>query len=110
MKRGEVWSVTLDPTKGREQQGTRPVLIVSSDAFNRVATPIVCPIASAAVGQRMAGFTVSLTSAGTATTGVILCAQVRVLDVKARGGRRVEEVPNYIIDDVLSCLQDMFEA
>ena len=29
---------------------------------------------------------------------------------RSRGGRRVEEVPNYIIDDVLSCLQDMFEA
>ena len=110
MKRGAIWSVTLDPSKGREQQGTRPVLIVSSDAFNRVATPIVCPIASAAMGQRMAGFTVSLTSAGTMTTGVVLCAQVRALDVRARGGRRIEDVPNYITDDVLSCLQDLFEV
>lgn len=33
-RRGEVWTVELDPTRGREQAGTRPVLIVSSDGFN----------------------------------------------------------------------------
>ncbi|EQV90366.1 type II toxin-antitoxin system PemK/MazF family toxin, partial [Escherichia coli] len=28
MERGEIWLVSLDPTAGHEQQGTRPVLIV----------------------------------------------------------------------------------
>jgi mRNA interferase ChpB len=28
MKRGEIWLVGLDPTRGHEQKGTRPVLIV----------------------------------------------------------------------------------
>ena len=109
MKRGEIWSVSLDPTKGREQQGARPVLIVSPDALNRVSAPIVCPIATAAAGQRLSGFTVSLISAGTATTGVVLCLQVRALDLRARAGRRIEAVPEFILDEVLACLQDMFE-
>ena len=45
MKRGDIYLVSLDPTEGREQRGSRPVLIVSPDAFN-VATrlPVVCPI------------------------------------------------------------------
>jgi mRNA interferase MazF len=30
-----VWLAALDPTRGREQAGTRPVVVVSSDAFNR---------------------------------------------------------------------------
>ncbi len=30
MKRGDIYMVSLDPTKGREQQGDRPVLIVST--------------------------------------------------------------------------------
>ena len=44
--RGEIWEVDLDPRKGREQQGTRPCLIVSTDALNRsrFGTVIVCPI------------------------------------------------------------------
>ncbi|MDQ3814514.1 MAG: type II toxin-antitoxin system PemK/MazF family toxin, partial [Armatimonadota bacterium] len=32
--RGEVWRAELDPVRGHEQGGTRPVLIVSDDAFN----------------------------------------------------------------------------
>ena len=39
IRRGEVYFVNLDPTKGREQKGSRPVLVVSSDAVN--ANPLV---------------------------------------------------------------------
>jgi len=33
-RRGEVWLADLSPSRGREQDGRRPVLIVSPDAFN----------------------------------------------------------------------------
>ena len=33
-KRGEVWVADLDPVRGHEQAGRRPVLIVSVDSFN----------------------------------------------------------------------------
>jgi mRNA interferase MazF len=33
-QRGEVWLADLDPTFGHEQGGSRPVLVVSVDAFN----------------------------------------------------------------------------
>jgi mRNA-degrading endonuclease toxin of MazEF toxin-antitoxin module len=44
--RGEIWEVDLDPRKGREQQGIRPCLVVSTNAMNRsrFGTVIVCPI------------------------------------------------------------------
>lgn len=50
--RGEVWLVSLDPTKGREQAGNRPALIVSVDRFNHgmAELVIVCPITSKAKG------------------------------------------------------------
>jgi mRNA interferase MazF len=32
--RGEIWIATLDPTRGHEQAGKRPVLVVSTDMFN----------------------------------------------------------------------------
>lgn len=46
--RGEVWFVDLDPTKGREQSGRRPCLIVSDDRLNRSPADlvIVVPITS----------------------------------------------------------------
>ena len=55
------------------------------------------------------GFTVSLAAAGTQTTGIVLCHQVRITDLKARKARRIEAVPDFILDEVLSCLQDIFE-
>lgn len=44
--RGEVWLFDLNPTRGREQKGVRPCLVVSTDALNRsdFGTVIVCPI------------------------------------------------------------------
>lgn len=38
VRRGSIWSVTLDPTVANEQGGTRPCIVVSSDRFN--ALPI----------------------------------------------------------------------
>jgi mRNA interferase MazF len=32
--RGEIWSAALDPTRGHEQAGSRPVLILSNDVYN----------------------------------------------------------------------------
>ena len=94
MKRGDIYLVSLDPTSGHEQQGTRPVLIVSSGKFNRMMkTPLIVPITSGGNFARTAGFTVSLMGAGTKTTGVVLCAQPRGLDVVARGGRKLESLP-----------------
>lgn len=39
--RGEVWNVDLDPTRGREQQGSRPALVVSHNTFNRGSAELV---------------------------------------------------------------------
>ena len=50
--RGEVWMVGLDPTKGREQRGQRPALVVSTNTFNRGPADlvIVLPITSKGKG------------------------------------------------------------
>ena len=105
MQRGEIWIVRLDPSAGHEQRGTRPVLIVSPAPFNELTrTPIVLPITTGGAFARRRGFAVSLDDAGTGTTGVIRCDQPRVLDLAARSGKRVETVPERIIDEVLARL------
>jgi mRNA-degrading endonuclease toxin of MazEF toxin-antitoxin module len=110
MKRGEIWLVSLDPTSGHEQRGHRPVLIVSPEAFNRITKlPVILPITSGGNFARTAGFAVPLTGAGTKTTGVVRCDQPRALDLAARGARRLESIPEAIMDDVLAKLAPIFE-
>lgn len=111
MKRGDIYLVSLDPSEGHEQQGTRPVLIVSPDRFNILTkVPIVVPITSGGNFARTAGFAVSLDDAGTRTKGVIRCDQPRPIDLSARQARKLEVVPDAIIDDVLARIVALFSS
>ena len=106
MERGEIWLVSLDPIAGHEQSGKRPVLIVSPAAFNTYTRlPVVVPITSGGNFARAAGFTVSLDGAGTKTTGVIRCDQPRTLDMEARSGKRLERIPDAVVNEVLARLE-----
>ena len=110
MRRGEIWLVGLDPAEGHEQKGRRPVLVISPDAFNQVTkVPVVLPITSGGNFARTAGFGVSLTGAGTKTTGVVRCDQPRALDLGARNGRKLENVPDAIMDEVLAKVGTILE-
>ena len=110
MELGDIYLVSLDPASGHEQQGMRPVLIVSPGAFNRLTkTPVVLPITTGGNFARTAGFTVSLTGAGTKTTGVIRCDQPRALDIGSRHGRKLESVPEVVMDEVLAKLAAILE-
>jgi mRNA-degrading endonuclease toxin of MazEF toxin-antitoxin module len=110
MERGDIYLVSLDPTAGHEQQGTRPVLVISPGPFNRVTgVPVIVPITTGGGFARTAGFAVSLMNAGTRTNGVVRCDQPRALDLRARRGRKLEAVPEHIIDEVLSKVGPLFE-
>ena len=107
MKRGDIYLVDLDPTAGREQQGSRPVLVVSPTEFNEAThLPVVCPITSGGQFARRIGFAVEIT--GIRTTGVVRCDQPRVLDLTARRGRRVDTLPPPLMDEVLARLSPLF--
>ena len=109
MRRGDIYLVALDPAEGHEQRGTRPVLVVSPDAFNKVTrVPIVVPITTGGNFARIAGFAVSLEGAGTRTTGVVRCDQLRALDLEARNGKRLERVSDAIMDEILARLAPLF--
>lgn len=110
MDRGDIYLVSLDPTSGHEQQGTRPVLVVSPLTFNRLTkTPIVLPITSGGNFARTAGFAVPLEGSGTKTTGVVRCDRPRALDLSSRKARKLESVPLQIIEEVLAKISPIFE-
>jgi mRNA interferase ChpB len=108
MRRGDIYLVSLDPTEGREQRGSRPVLVVSASEFNEATRlPVVCPITSGGDFARRIGFAVPI--AGIKTTGVVRCDQPRVLDLGARNARKVDTLPAPIMEEVLAKLSPIFE-
>ena len=108
MKQGDIYMVSLNPAQGREQQGHRPVLIVSSSQFNAATKlPVVLPITNGGDFARRIGFAVEIT--GIKTTGLIRCDQPRVLDIAERQGRKVDTLPAALLDDVLAKVVTLFE-
>jgi mRNA interferase MazF len=45
-KRGEIWLVDLNPTRGQEIQKTRPVVVISSNLFSSIPVRIIIPVTS----------------------------------------------------------------
>jgi mRNA interferase ChpB len=108
MNRGDIYLVSLDPALGHEQQGYRPVVVVSPTAFNLATKlPVVLPITSGGDFARRIGFAVPLS--GLKTTGVVRCDQPRILDLQARNGKKVESLPPEIVQEVLARLIPLFE-
>jgi mRNA interferase MazF len=86
--RGEVRWAELDPSRGHELAGMRPVLVLSQDVFNdRSGTVIAMAITSQ---PQRAGFplTLELAGAGLPKRSWLKISQVRTLSVE-RIGRRV---------------------
>lgn len=109
MKRGDIYLVSLDPTAGHEQNGSRPVLVVSPTEFNLATKlPVVLPITNGGDFARRLGFGVELS--GTKTTGIVRCDQPRVLDLAARQARKVDSVPASVMDDVLAKVATLFQS
>ncbi|PUE06227.1 pemk protein [Limnohabitans sp. T6-5] len=108
MRRGDIYLVSIDPTAGREQRGSRPVLVVSPTEFNEATKlPVVLPITNGGEFARRVGFAVALS--GIKTTGVIRCDQPRVVDLAARDARKVDTLPEEIMDEVLAKVVTLFE-
>src|SRR6202790_2889378 len=108
MNRGDIYLVSLDPTFGHEQRGQRPVLVISPTLFNAATKlPVVLPITNGGEFARRIGFAVPLS--GTRTTGVVRCDQPRVLDIHARGGKKVDILRPEILDDVLARTEPLFQ-
>lgn len=81
--RGEVWLADLSPTRGHEQAGRRPVLVVSEDLFNRgpAGLVIVLPMTST-IRDVPSHVPVSPPEGGVKNRTAILCEGVRSVSVE----------------------------
>lgn len=108
--RGDILALSLDPTLGHEIRGTRPVLVLSADAFNKASgLLLVAPITQGGAHSRENGFSVNLLGSGTATQGVVLCDQTRTIDAKARRFKRIERAPATVVNEALEAVRAILE-
>ena len=103
---GDVIILNFDPQRGREQKSRRPAVIVSNtDFYKHTGMALVCPITNT-----LSGFPMHIKlDKRTATTGEIMCEQLKCLDISTRDAEYSEFVPDDIIDEVIDLICSFIE-
>ncbi len=98
--RGEVWLINLDPTKGHEQSGVRPALVLSVDSFNASAAGLVTvlPITSKPRVLRTR-VEIKPPEGGLAMISYVICEQVRTVSA-SRLGKPLGKVSEATMDAI----------
>ncbi len=107
--RGEIRWADLNPVKGHEQGGKRPVLILSQDVFNqRSGTVIAMAITSQ---PQRAGFplTLEITSAKLYKRSWVKISQIRTLSTE-RIGRKIDLISPEELSDVIEGFNEITGA
>ncbi|MBI3851223.1 MAG: type II toxin-antitoxin system PemK/MazF family toxin [Verrucomicrobia bacterium] len=104
-RRGEVWFADLNPTRGSEQAGLRPVLILQNDLISRfsstvLAIPFTTNLRRAALPTCLQ---IPKGEGGLASDSVLLCHQLRVLD-KTRLRQKLGAVNPQTLSAIENCM------
>ena len=103
---GDIIVMDFDPQSGFEQKGRRPALVISNNTYNKTCKmAIVCPISNT---DKSHPYHIRL-ERGTQTSGVILCDQVRSLDIYTRNAVFKESVADAIIDEAIDLICSFVE-
>jgi len=111
IKRGEIYFVDLNPVKGREQAGRRPVLVLSVNSINNL--PLVVTIVVGTKGENVkkdfpVNVRVSAKESGLPMETGFLCFQIRSIDPNRfsenPAGKISEETLEKIENAVRHCL------
>ena len=107
--RAEIWMADLDPTRGHEQAGRRPVLVVSADDFNSSPAGLVVVLPITSKGKNIRSH-VPIEPAGTGlkTKSYIICEQPRTI-AKDRIGKRIGQIARPAMVQVEQFLRILLE-
>lgn len=96
-RKGDFITLTSDQQSGHEQKDRRPALVVSNDLFNQhTGLAIVCPLTNT---KRDFPFHVPVLD-DSGITGSVMVEQVKSIDFRARGARRISRASGEVLDRV----------
>jgi mRNA interferase MazF len=103
VERGEIYFVDLNPVKGREQSGRRPVLVISANAINRL--PLVVTVVVGTSGENVArdypsNVRIPGRESGLPMETVFLCFQLRSLDPSRFTGPPAGQLSNAVLERI----------
>ena len=100
-KRGEIWIVELDPTRGHEMQKTRYCLVIQSDVLNKkLPTYIIAPVTSKVRPEWYPiGIIVKKGESGLSRESQVMLNQIKACDI-TRFKRKVGKLSENLLTQV----------
>ncbi len=109
MKQGEIWFTNLNPTKGCEQNGFRPVLIISGNVLNTyIKIVIACPLTTKIKNYKGNIVLQANKLNGLRATSEVLTFHIKSLS-KERLVKRIEKVSKEDLGVVKKYLKDILK-
>ena len=110
VRRGDIVTVALNPTKGSEQEGTnRPCVVIQNDVGNQFSpTTIIAPFTRTYDPNDIYPFEVEVLSSNTALDhdAVADLSQIRVVDIDKRVKKNIGSVPSPQMVKIDSAIKD----
>jgi mRNA interferase MazF len=101
VRQGDIIKISFNPQEGHEQAGYGPAVVVSNDFFNRrCSMTLLCPITDT---NNKFPLHVPLDDR-TETTGVVLCEQIRSMDLNARQYNHIERIPDDLMETIINII------
>src|SRR5437868_3185000 len=86
--RGEIWEADLNPPRGHEQGGTRPVLVVSVDLFNQGPSGLALVVPISTKDKRVRSqVPIEAGEGGMRIKSFIKCEAIRSISIQRLQGR-----------------------
>jgi len=107
--RGEVYWADLNPVKGQEQAGRRPVLIISHDVFNERSGTVIAMAITSQTQRAAFPLTLEITEPGVLKRSWLKISQIRTLSI-LRLGERITALSSEFVNEAIDGLNEIVGA
>ena len=104
--RGDIYWADLNPVRGKEQAGSRPVLVLSHELFNRKSGTVIAMGITSQAPSAGYPLTLPIASTGMPRASWIKISQVRTISVE-RLGRKICRIDEAEIDQAIEGLLEL---
>jgi mRNA interferase MazF len=104
--RGEIYWANLDPTRGHEQSGERPVLVLSHDVFNERSGTIIAMALTSQPQQVDFPLVFELINSDLPKQSWVKISQIRTLSIE-RLGRRITRISAEELGHIIEGLDEI---
>lgn len=105
VRRGEIYWVDFSPSRGSEQRGRRPCLVVQNDIGNTYARTTIVAAITSAVPKREYPFNVAVPSETLPKASIVKCDQLMTIDVERLGSRPLAMLAPEVMEQIDEALR-----